>query len=127
MDNLCWFILNHIFLSKCHNLWIYVRSDTTGESTSSLFPFHPAGIYLLKVNSRNTRIRCEICSKLTIKTPERLWTFFAPCSSVSINKFEQVNAGWTLFVITLLKNSSRQSWKHIRLHKDWLIEESSLC
>ena len=28
----------------------------------------PAGIYLLKVNNRNTRTRCEICSKLTIKT-----------------------------------------------------------
>ena len=31
----------------------------------------PVGIYLLKVNNRNTRARCEICSKLTIKTPER--------------------------------------------------------
>ena len=28
----------------------------------------PAGIYLLKVNNRNTRARCEICSKLTVKT-----------------------------------------------------------
>ena len=31
----------------------------------------PAGIYLLKVNKRNTRTRCEICSKLTIMIPER--------------------------------------------------------
>ena len=31
----------------------------------------PASIYLFKVNNRNTRTRCEICSKLTIKTPER--------------------------------------------------------
>ena len=31
----------------------------------------PAGIYLLKVNNRNFRTRCKICSKLTIKTPER--------------------------------------------------------
>ena len=30
-----------------------------------------AGIFLLKVNNRNTRKRCEICSKLTIKIPER--------------------------------------------------------
>ena len=29
------------------------------------------GIYLLKVNNRNSRTRCEICSKLTIKAPER--------------------------------------------------------
>ena len=34
--------------------WIVVRKN-------------PAGIYLLKVNNRNTRTRCEICSKLTIK------------------------------------------------------------
>ena len=26
---------------------------------------------MFKVNNRNTRTRCEICSKLTIKTPER--------------------------------------------------------
>ena len=35
-----------------------------------LFPF-PAGNYMFNVNDRNTRTRCEICSKLTIKTPER--------------------------------------------------------
>ena len=29
----------------------------------------PAGIYLLKVNNRNSRTRCEICSRLTIKIP----------------------------------------------------------
>ena len=46
---------------------------------------YPAGIYLLKVNNRNTRTRFEICSKLTIKTP---------CSSVSIINFEHVIAGW---------------------------------
>ena len=31
----------------------------------------PAGVYLLKVNKRNTRTKCEICSKLPIKKPER--------------------------------------------------------
>ena len=35
----------------------------------SLDMFYTASNYLLKVNDRNTRIRCEICSKLTIKTP----------------------------------------------------------
>ena len=33
----------------------------------------PAGIYLSKVNNINNRTRCEICSKLTIQTPERHW------------------------------------------------------
>ena len=50
----------------------------------------PAGNYMFKVNNRNTRTRCEICSKLTIKIPERRqWRH-----SVSIVNFEQVNAGW---------------------------------
>ena len=31
----------------------------------------PPGMYLFKLNNRNTRLRCEICSKLTIKTPDR--------------------------------------------------------
>ena len=65
------------------------------------------GIYLLNVNNRNTRTMCEICSKLTIKTPEqRQWRrsgvfivicehiLHLPCSSVSIVNFEYVIAGW---------------------------------
>ena len=47
----------------------------------------PAGNCMFKVNKRNTKTRCEICSKLTIKTPERHY-------SVSIVNFEQVNADW---------------------------------
>ena len=48
----------------------------------------PAGIYLLKFNNRNTRARCEICSKLTIKTPERRdWRR----SGVSIVDFEHIS------------------------------------
>ena len=54
----------------------------------------PAGIYLLKVNNRNTGTRCEICSKLTIKTPERRHWRFKPCCSASVVNFEHVIAGW---------------------------------
>ena len=32
---------------------------------------HPVCIYLLKVTNRNSRTRCEKCSKLTLKTLER--------------------------------------------------------
>ena len=46
---------------------------------------------MFKVNNRN-RARCEIWSKLTIKTPE--WRYFTPCSSVFIVNIEQVNAAW---------------------------------
>ena len=30
-----------------------------------------AGYYMFKVKNRNARVRCEICSKLTIKTQEQ--------------------------------------------------------
>ena len=39
-------------------------------SVMELFGKNPAGNYMFKVNNRNTRTRCEICSKLTIKTLE---------------------------------------------------------
>ena len=32
----------------------------------------PAGNYMFKVNNRNIRTSCELCSKLTIKIPKRL-------------------------------------------------------
>ena len=30
-----------------------------------------ANIYMFKVSNKNNRKRCEICSKLTIKTPDQ--------------------------------------------------------
>ena len=46
--------------------------DITLEKTDTLRnAYDPTGIYLLKVNNRNTRKRCEISSKLTIKTLEQ--------------------------------------------------------
>ena len=54
------------------------------------YPFqslHPANIYLLKGNNRNTIKRCKICSKLSIITPEqRQWRR----SDVVIVNFEPI-------------------------------------
>ena len=48
---------------------------------------YPAVIYLARVNKSNTRTRCEICSKLTVKTPEqRNWHH----SGVFIVSFEHI-------------------------------------
>ena len=60
-----------------------------------------------KVNNRNTRTRCEICSKLTIKIPERRqwrrsgifvvnFEHISPYSSVPIVNFEHVIVGWDI-------------------------------
>ena len=45
------------------------------EYSKSAIEF-PADIYLLKFNNRNTRTRCEICSKLAIKTPGKRQAWF---------------------------------------------------
>ena len=63
---------------------------------------HSANKYMFKFHNRSTRGRWKVCSKLTIKTPERGdWsrsdvfivnvTFFTCYSSASILDFEQVN------------------------------------
>ena len=39
---------------------------------SSFWEVIPASNYMFKVNNRNTRTKCEMCTNLTIKTPERL-------------------------------------------------------
>ena len=41
------------------------------SSLIDIFSNKAACNYMLKVNNRNTKTSCEICSKLTIKTPER--------------------------------------------------------
>ena len=53
----------------------YVSKEyVTNFATAILLLLYPAGNYTFKVNNKNTRTRCEICSKLTIKTPEqRQW------------------------------------------------------
>ena len=54
---------------------------------SWIFSNNPAGNYMFKVNNKNTRTRCEICSKLTIKIPEQQWHRF----DVFIVNFEHIS------------------------------------
>ena len=52
----------------------------------------PAGNYMFKLNNRNARTRCEIHSKLTIKTPERCqWRCQWRRSGVFIVNFEHIS------------------------------------
>ena len=100
---------DHIILLKI--LWWkkYEKLETVDKSlafhnfvvTQNFDHAIPANIYLYKFNNRNTRKRCERCSKLTIKTPElRHWRRpgvfidFTPFSSVSIVHFEHINLSW---------------------------------
>ena len=50
---------------KLKNTGISITEGLTAKCMEMLNNANPVGIYLLKVNKRNTRTRCEICSKLT--------------------------------------------------------------
>ena len=59
----------------------------------------PVGNYMFKVNNRNIRAKCEICSKLTIKTPERChWRR----SGVFIVNFEHISYLALMFLLLTL-------------------------
>ena len=67
------FLIYYMTLPHCH-----VVVTTTAV---------PAGNYMFKVNNRNTRARCETCSELTIKAPDRRhWC----CSGAFIVNFEHI-------------------------------------
>ena len=59
------------------NFFIHKFKDSEKVLTINLFlvkTIYPANIYLFKINNKNTRKTCEICSKLTTKTAEwRHW------------------------------------------------------
>ena len=66
---------------------------------SGLNNSYTAGIYMFKVNNRNTRKRCEICSKLTIKTPyRRQWRR----SAIFIVNFEHISHLALVYLLLIL-------------------------
>ena len=77
--------------------------------TSYSYAFYPAANYMFKVNHGNTRRRCEICSKLTIKTSERRqWGG----SGAFIFNFEHISH---LVLVFLLLTLSRQMPAGLRI------------
>ena len=95
--------LEFSYTNRCEYITeLYKKHKQYNGTTKLLFKcikiiYIPADIYLFKVNNGNTRKVCEICSKLTIKTPEgrhclcKLWVDLIYCSRVSTVGFEKVN------------------------------------
>ena len=79
---------------------IILKSITKGIAV--LIKNDPAANYMFKFNNRNTRTRCEICLKSTIKTPEqRHWRRY----DVFIVNSEHISH---LALVFLLLNLSRE-------------------
>ena len=56
------------------NSGVCLERDRQLNTLPQMTKKHPTNIYLFNVNNNNTRKRCNICSKLTIKTPERRYS-----------------------------------------------------
>ena len=67
------FYCANLVSAEIHFFELKLERLTTNE-IAGFFNHIPAGNYMFQVNNRNTRLRCEICSKLTIKIPERRYT-----------------------------------------------------
>ena len=63
IEHIWWLLLwiKSMYISKC-NHW---------NIESVALKASPASHYMFKVNNTNNRTRCEICLKLTVKTPEQ--------------------------------------------------------
>ena len=84
--------------SLCETDLIETMFSFLHRESQSVAPYL-AEVYLLKVNKRNTRTRCEVCSKLTIKTPERRYWH---CSGVLIVNFEHILHFVLIFLLLTL-------------------------
>ena len=118
--------IQHLNLVFLFIIWTFISSlgsDVALKYFCELEQFFlPKGIYLLtflasmylfKVSNTNTRKMCEICSELTIKTPEwRQWRR----SSVFIVNFEQISH--VVMVFPLLYWTSK-----CRLGSDAILEK----
>ena len=120
--------LSHIFMwgNTCtKRSYLGIRTAFSKKSCFNvMLSTNRAYIYLFKVSKRNTRKRCEICSKLTIKIQ---------FSSVSIVNFKlskywlgrgRVSKYWIILLITnvtgpwiavYLKQKKNNEWPEIRL------------
>ena len=89
----------HLFPKKSGLQSLQISSTFKFSFIFSLLPYGETfltGNYMFKVNNRNTRTRCEICSKLTINKPDqRHWRR----SGVFIINFEHVSHFVLVFIL----------------------------
>ena len=97
---------------KTLKLDIYKSSFLEFQALYWLLHLFPAGNYMLEINNRNTRTRCEVCSKLVIDTPERclnclLWAGKCRLGSKSPDTL------WRMKILNLIFTLSPSSYPSI--------------
>ena len=85
-----------------------------------ILSLNPAGSYVFKVNNRNYRTSCEVCSELTIKAPERRqWRR----SGVFIVNFKHISHLVLVFLLITLSRYMPAGYMLLgkRRRSEWLI------
>ena len=86
---------------------------------SYLWPNFPVSFYLFKVNNRNRRKRCEICSKVTTKTPKRSHRHRSSVFIFNVQHFLHHSLVFLLFTVSMYLFSGLIEVK-IKSTDDWL-------
>ena len=91
-------------LLKYQKLCIFVFADKLLAINTKKYgniEIYPPNNYLFKTNNKNTKKRCKICLKSTIKTPERLlWRY----SGVILANFEHNSHLFLVFLLLVLNS-----------------------
>ena len=105
-----WSHLWRVSTVNCSVLTIKISIHNTKRRFVRL-PF-PAGNNMFKVNNRNTRTRCEICSKLTAWV---MWLLIFP-SDIYLLKVNNRNTitRWVEYLLTGVHYSQTRNKSHIR-------------
>ena len=92
-------LLYTVILAIAQGVHFFIQTFRSSHSSFII----PAGINLFinlfKVHNRNTRTKCEICSKLTIRTPERRLLY--PSGVFIVNSEHISHLALVLLLLTL--------------------------
>ena len=91
----------------------FIRIDISQWNTWGL-ERNPVSIYMFKVNNKNTKTRCEIFSKLTVRTLER---YHWRRSGVFIVNFEHISHLVLVFPLLTLIKEIRSVERRVRVKK----------
>ena len=94
-------LLYAVILAIAQGVHFFIQTFRSSHSSFIIPADINLFINLFKVHNRNTRTKCEICSKLTIRTPERRLLY---PSGVFIVNFEHISH---LALVVLLLTLSR--------------------
>ena len=125
------FIVNIVHTRDSHSKG-FLRNNCS-KNFRICWDLYPTGNYMFKVNNRNTRTKCEIGTKLTIKTPQRpRWrqchfrgvSLFAKSSIWDLKQsYKYASAFCIASKMLFAKKGSNYSKIYLHIQSKWVVSE----